>query len=145
MSNGKPIPGPVETREDGHSTFGFGRRACVGKHAANDALFVSVATVLWAMRLERARDESGEEVPLDTETAVDSGMVMYAGVSYLPTPCFRPSTDAFVSSRPVPYRCNAVPRFPEARSLLAEQLELMKERGTADVSEHRSPAASSSI
>ena len=27
----KLIPGPVETRDDGHSTYGFGRRACVGK------------------------------------------------------------------------------------------------------------------
>ena len=81
--HGKLIPGPVETREDGHSTFGFGRRACVGKHAANDALFMSMATVLWAMRLECPRDESGKEVPLDTETLVDNGMVMYAGLPYL--------------------------------------------------------------
>ena len=81
--HGKLIPGPAETRDDGHSTFGFGRRACVGKHAANDALFMSMATVLWAMRLERPRDESGKEAPLDTETLVDSGMVMYAGLPYL--------------------------------------------------------------
>jgi hypothetical protein len=25
-------PGPAETRDDWHCTFGFGRRACVGKH-----------------------------------------------------------------------------------------------------------------
>jgi cytochrome P450 len=80
---GQLIPGPAETRDDGHSTYGFGRRACVGKHAANDALFMSMATVLWAMRLERPRDESGKEVPLDTETLVDSGMVMYVGPPYL--------------------------------------------------------------
>ena len=79
--SGKLIPGPAETRDDGHSTYGFGRRACVGKNAANDALFVSMATVLWAVRLERPRDESGKEVPLDTETLVDNGMVMYATVS----------------------------------------------------------------
>ncbi len=36
---GKLILGPVKTRDDGHSTYGFGRRACVGKHAANDSLF----------------------------------------------------------------------------------------------------------
>jgi cytochrome P450 len=80
---GQLIPGPAETRDDGHSTYGFGRRACVGKHAANDALFMSMATVLWAMRLERPRDESGKEVPLDTETLVDSGMVMYVRPPYL--------------------------------------------------------------
>ena len=34
-------------------------------------------------------------------------------------------------SRPAPYRCNAVPRFPEAPSLVAEQMELMKAWGAA--------------
>ena len=68
------IPGPAETRDDGHSTYGFGRRACTGKHAANDTLFISMATMLWAVKLERPRDENGKEVPLDTETPVDIGM-----------------------------------------------------------------------
>ncbi|KAI0293124.1 cytochrome P450 [Russula brevipes] len=74
--NSRLIPGPVETRDDGHCTYGFGRRACVGKYAANDFLFIAMATVLWATRLERARDESGKEVPLDTETPVDSGIAL---------------------------------------------------------------------
>jgi cytochrome P450 len=75
--HGRLTSGPAETRDDGHSTYGFGRRACVGKHAANDSLFISMATVLWALRLERPRDESGKEVPLDTETPVDTGMLLY--------------------------------------------------------------------
>jgi len=101
--DGRLIPGPVETRDDGHSAYGFGRRACVGKHLANDALFISVATVLWAARLERARDEHGKEVPLDTETpGVGTGMVF----------------------RPFPYTCKVIPRFPDAPSLLAEEIEL---------------------
>jgi hypothetical protein len=33
-----------------------------------------MATILWATRLERLRDKSGSEVPLDTETPVDTGM-----------------------------------------------------------------------
>jgi cytochrome P450 len=74
--NGGLIPGPVETRDDGHSGFGFGRRICVGKHSANDTLFISMATLLWATRLERARDENGKEVPLDIETLVDTGVVL---------------------------------------------------------------------
>ena len=74
--HGRPIPGPVETRDDGHSTFGFGRRACVGKHTANESLFISMATVLWAIRLDCPRDENEKEVSLDTETAVDIGTVL---------------------------------------------------------------------
>jgi len=80
--HGRLIPGPVETRDDGHSTFGFGRRACVGKHVGNESLFISMATVLWAVRLECPRDEIGKEVPLD-KTPVDTGMVLYANISIL--------------------------------------------------------------
>ena len=125
--HGALIPGLAETRDDGHSTYGFGRRACVGKHAANDTLFMSMATVLWAMRLECPRDESGKEVRLDTETPVDIGTVLYVTVSIFL--CLGPGFEfgLMCSSRPVPYRCNALPRFPEAPSLLAEQLELMTE------------------
>jgi len=71
---GELISGPAETRDDGHCTYGLGRRACVGKHAANDTLFISMAMVLWAARLEPSQDENGEEVPLDTETPYDTGM-----------------------------------------------------------------------
>ena len=74
--HGRLIPGPVETHDDGHSTYGFGRRACVGKHAANDSLFIDMATVLWAARLEPTRDENGNEVPVDTKTIVDIGNVL---------------------------------------------------------------------
>jgi cytochrome P450 len=74
---GRLIPGPVETRDDGHSTYGFGRRACFGKYVSNDSLFINIATVLWAARLERTCDENGKETPLDTETPADySGMVL---------------------------------------------------------------------
>ena len=77
-ANSKAIPGPAETREEGHSTYGLGRRVCVGKHLANEALFIDIATVLWAANFERALDQDGKEVPIDTETFVDTGMVLYA-------------------------------------------------------------------
>ena len=76
-AHGNIIPGPAETREDGHSTYGFGRRICVGRHVANDSLFIYMATTLWAATLERARDQDGKEVPLDTSGFVDTGMVLY--------------------------------------------------------------------
>jgi hypothetical protein len=47
----------------------------------NDSLFIAMATVLWAARLERAHDESGNEVSLDMETHVNNGMVSYVLVS----------------------------------------------------------------
>ncbi|KAI9459465.1 cytochrome P450 [Lactarius psammicola] len=103
-AHGKILSGPAETRDEGHSTYGFGRRACVGKHLANDSLFITIATVLWAANIERVRDQNGKEVTPDIETFVDTGMVV----------------------RPLPYWCDITPRFPEARSILAEESELLK-------------------
>ena len=42
---------------------------------ANDSLFIGIVRVLWAAKLERARDENGKEVALDIETIVDAGVV----------------------------------------------------------------------
>ncbi|KAI0293116.1 cytochrome P450 [Russula brevipes] len=103
-AQGNLTPGPMETRDDGHNAYGFGRRTCVGKHAANDSLFIHMATVLWATRLERARDENGKEMPLDTETPFDTGVVF----------------------RPLSYDCKITPRFPEAPSILAGEIELLE-------------------
>ena len=74
--HGRIVPGPAETRDEGHSAYGFGRRICVGKNLANESLFSAIATVLWAARLERDRNSSGEEGPLDTDTFVERGMVV---------------------------------------------------------------------
>ena len=75
-AQGSLLSGPTETRDEGHSTYGFGRRSCVGKHLANDSLFITIATVLWAANLERVRDKNGKEVTPDTETFVDTGMIV---------------------------------------------------------------------
>lgn len=74
--SGKIISGPAETRDEGHTTYGFGKRACVGKHLANDSLFIFIATTLWAANLEEHRDHDGNDVTLDTDSFVDTGIVL---------------------------------------------------------------------
>jgi cytochrome P450 len=74
--HGQLLSGSTETIQAGHVTFGFGRRICVGKHLAKDTLFISTARILWAAILQGARDENGNEVPLDTDTFVDTGLVV---------------------------------------------------------------------
>jgi cytochrome P450 len=74
--HGELVPGPVETYQAGHVAFGFGRRICVGKELANESLFINTARILWAAELARPKDESGKEVPLDIETAIDGGIVL---------------------------------------------------------------------
>ncbi|KAI0260135.1 cytochrome P450 [Gloeopeniophorella convolvens] len=91
----------LEGREEGHMTYGFGRRICVGRFVADGTLSIDFATLLWAMRFERPEGAQGE---LDIDTLVHSG----------------------VTTRPMPYDCKAVPRFPEAEMLLTEALELHK-------------------
>jgi len=99
--HGELLLGPTETYQAGHVSFGFGRRICVGKDLANESLFIDTVRILWAAKLERARDENGKEVALDLETMVDAGSIY----------------------RPVPYECVIKPRFPEVESILAQERE----------------------
>ncbi|KAH0833197.1 hypothetical protein J3R83DRAFT_12228 [Lanmaoa asiatica] len=47
---GRVAPGPTDSKEEGHFTYGFGRRICVGRHVANNSLFIDIATVLCIQR-----------------------------------------------------------------------------------------------
>ena len=71
-----------------------------------------MATMPWASRLDGSRNKSDERVPqlpLDMETPVDTGMVLYVAV-----PIWS--------------------RFPEAPSLFAEEIELLKAREVWQIS-----------
>jgi cytochrome P450 len=67
----------LDEHDKGHSSYGFGRQTCIGKHVANDSLFINMAMVLWDLRVEGPRDESGKKLSLDTESSVDARMVLY--------------------------------------------------------------------
>ncbi|KAI0302992.1 cytochrome P450 [Russula brevipes] len=95
------IPSGQSDRE-GHFSFGFGRRHCVGRHVANNSLFINIAVLLWATKIERKSDASGKLLPLDVDGFVDHGIVV----------------------RPVPFECEIITRFPEVPALLAQEREL---------------------
>ncbi|KAI0295618.1 cytochrome P450 [Multifurca ochricompacta] len=95
---GELLPGPIETNQEGHLSFGFGRRICVGKHLANDTLFISTARILWATTIEHVLDENGKEVVPDLEGFTDGDCLS-------------------------PYDCKITPRFPEVVSILSEERE----------------------
>ncbi|KAH9039741.1 cytochrome P450 [Lactarius hengduanensis] len=86
-------------REEGHVSFGFGRRVCPGRHVAEGTLGIDFATLLWAMRFERPEGSRGE---LDVRTLVQSGL----------------------TAHPIPFECKVVPRFTEAEALLSEGLSM---------------------
>jgi cytochrome P450 len=77
-TNGDVIPGPSDTKEEGHLTFGFGRRICIGRHIANDSAFITIAMMLWASKIERKKDESGQLPSLDVDGFVEQGAMLYA-------------------------------------------------------------------
>ena len=73
--NGELLPGPKETNQEGHVSFGFGRRVCVGKHLANDSLFIYTARILWAASLKCALDENGKELLPDASAYVKVALI----------------------------------------------------------------------
>ena len=66
-------------KKDGHFSYGFGSRICVGRHMADNALFINIAILLWAMKIERKKDASGRFLPLDVDGWVDGGLIVLAG------------------------------------------------------------------
>jgi len=73
--NGDIKPGPSGARE-GHVSYGFGRRDCPGRHLANNSLFINIATILWASKIDRQKDALGELVPLAVDGYVDNGVIV---------------------------------------------------------------------
>jgi len=101
LDEGELLSGHLKVGQAAHVAFGFGRRMCVGKEVALEALFITAARILWAAKLEHRKDENGRDIPLDTDTLVDEGIVVH----------------------PVPFDCVATPRFSEAVSILSEERE----------------------
>ncbi|KAI9435080.1 cytochrome P450 [Lactarius indigo] len=96
-ANGDLAPCPPETKEEGHVTYGFGRRVCVGKYLANNSLFIDIAMMLWACNIEAGKDEHGNVIPIDVDGFLEDGLVV----------------------RPMPFKADITPRFPEAVGILA--------------------------
>jgi len=75
-TDGDVAPSPSDVREEGHVSYGFGRRMCPGRHMADNSLFIDIAIMLWATRIERKTDSSGRPLPLDVDGFVDHGVVV---------------------------------------------------------------------
>ncbi len=77
-ANGDMAPGVFDLKKEGHFAYGFGTRQCVGRHMADNSLFINIAVLLWAMKIERKKDASGRFVPLDVDGWVDVGLIVLA-------------------------------------------------------------------
>ncbi|KDR69689.1 hypothetical protein GALMADRAFT_230616 [Galerina marginata CBS 339.88] len=88
---------PPDMHSRGHTSFGFGRRTCVGVTFATQSLFIDFALLLWTFDVQKARDAIGVEI----------------------TPSLTDVVDAGVTVGPAPFRCKLVPRYPDVGTVLA--------------------------
>ena len=51
-------------------------RICIGMHFAEQALFIGIATMLWALDMKPPIDERGVEMIPPTDQWIDAGTVM---------------------------------------------------------------------
>ncbi|TDL16829.1 cytochrome P450 [Rickenella mellea] len=87
---------PPDTHGQGHVTYGFGRRICVGMNVANQALFIDIASILWAVNIEKAVDANGKLIIPSRTECVDEGLVV----------------------RPVPFKCKITARSSDVPAML---------------------------
>ena len=82
-ASGNIKSGMPKIKERGHFTYGFGRRICVGRYMADNALFINIAVLLWAAKIGRKKDASGNFVPLDLDGWKDVGpVVLVVSITY---------------------------------------------------------------
>ncbi len=74
----------MDGHEEGHVSFGYGRRLCPGRFAAEGTLAIDFATLLWALRFERPEGAQGE---LDVHTLVRIGIGGYVFLLLHPWVC----------------------------------------------------------
>ncbi|KAI0047593.1 cytochrome P450 [Auriscalpium vulgare] len=101
-AQGEMAAAPADTREEGHVTYGFGRRICVGRQLANAALTMHAAMTLWACSLGHAKDENGRDIPVDVDEVCVAGLAVH----------------------PRPFQFNIVPRFSDATHTLIEERDM---------------------
>jgi hypothetical protein len=64
--------------------FGVGKRICPGRHLVDATLFIVAASVLSTFNVTKAKDESGNEIPVNAAlVAISSGVVVYVSVCHL--------------------------------------------------------------
>ncbi|KAJ3985977.1 cytochrome P450 [Lentinula detonsa] len=94
---GKLVSSIADTKDEGHFTYGFGKRICVGRHVANNSLFIHIAYLLWAFNITARVDADGKP--------------------NLPDPL---QCREGLSVRPTPFCCNITARSADVADIVAQ-------------------------
>lgn len=65
-----------DTHGQGHYSYGFGRRVCVGMNLANNALFINMVSILWAVNIKCPVGPDGKTIIPDRNKFIDDGLVV---------------------------------------------------------------------
>jgi len=87
-------------RDPATAAFGFGRRACPGKHVALASLWIAVASILTCYTIEPELDENGK--PIKPKGEWYSGPTLF--------------------NHPLPFKCRFVPRSKDVEASLGVSL-----------------------
>ncbi|KAK7443503.1 hypothetical protein VKT23_015676 [Stygiomarasmius scandens] len=87
---------PPDTHQQGHVTYGFGRRACVGLNVANNAIFITLAFLVWAVDIKPAKDVNGKPIIPSRQDCIDDGLIV----------------------RPKTFKCEITPRYPNVHEIV---------------------------
>ncbi|KAI8675975.1 hypothetical protein NCS57_00500400 [Fusarium keratoplasticum] len=91
---------PAYPNKRGHNAFGWGRRVCSGEALAQQSLYFTIVSLLWAFHIRPGLDENGVEVTLDPDAYTVSQV-----------------------NRPVPFKVRFLPRSEKIASLVKEGAE----------------------
>ncbi|PPR08006.1 hypothetical protein CVT24_003757 [Panaeolus cyanescens] len=67
-------------------SYGLGRRGCPGKHFARASLWFTIASILACFNLHKAKDQDGNDIPIDNDFAEDGFLTHKAPFRFAVTP-----------------------------------------------------------
>ncbi|KAJ3775934.1 cytochrome P450 [Lentinula raphanica] len=86
-----------DTKDEGHFSYGFGKRICVGRHVANNSLFIHIAYMLWAFNIAPETDSDGKTRLPDSVRYIEG-----------------------LTIRPIPFACKITPRNADVAEIIAQ-------------------------
>ncbi|KAJ3775933.1 cytochrome P450 [Lentinula raphanica] len=96
-SDGRVESSIEDTKDEGHFSFGFGKRICVGRHVANNSLFINIAYLLWAFNITAELDSDSKPKLPDPFSSIEG-----------------------LTIRPQPFGCKFTPRNTDVAELIIQ-------------------------